>query len=101
MQDRPGTPLRECPGGPPEAVVRLVAGPLLRQIHAHDVRRMAREESLVLGGIEGRGHRGDHVGDVADGGRVESQGTEWADLGHSTLGWTAGTPMVSGRLIVR
>jgi hypothetical protein len=74
---------------------------LLRQVHPNHIRRMARQEPFVFGSIKGRGHRGDDVGDVSDGGRVESQGTEWADLGHSTLGWTAGSPMVSGRLIVR
>jgi len=77
------------------------ARPFLRQIYPNDVRRMPCQESLMLGRIEARRHRGDHVGDVTDRGRVEPQGTEWADLGHSTLGWTAGAPEVSGRLIVR
>ena len=91
VEDGARAPLGQGPRRAAVAVVGGIPGQIRGPIDGHDVGGMARR-AVLLGVVEGRGGGCDHVGEVADGGRVVAQGAERADLGHSTLRWSAGTP---------
>ena len=85
-QDAAGPPRGQRPSGAPIAVVGLVAERVVGQVQADDVRLVARQQAGVLIGADDVVRRGDHEGEIADGGRIEAQGAEGSDLGHGTFG---------------